>query len=274
MSGEAPEVRQFYVDEAGDLTLFDKRGRIIVGREGVSRVFVVGVAHLPEQATVRRNLAELRARLLADAYFRGVPSMHPEAGKTAMCFHAKDDLAEVRREVFKLLPAFGAKVLVAVRRKADLAREAQSRYQATGRKLSENDIYDDLVKRLFKNLLHKADENRIVFARRGKSERQAALENAIGKAKRNFEAQWDIPSDRPTRIRSAYPSEEPGLQVVDYYLWALQRFYERGEDRFFNLLAEQFRLIMDLDDTRREAYGEWYKDRNPLSLKKIKPVAG
>jgi hypothetical protein len=47
---------------------------------------------------------------------------------------------------------------------------------------------------------------------------------------------------------------------------------ERGEDRFFRLLAPDYRLIMDLDDTRNRPYGEWYSDANPLTLEKIKPV--
>ena len=200
--------------------------------------------------------------------------MHPEGGKTALCFHAKDDLPEVRREVFRLLPTFGAKVQVAIRRKVDIAAEARDAFQRTGQKLSPHDVYDDLVKRLFKPLLHKADQNHIVFARRGKSKRQEALKLAISKAKRNCEAAWGISADRPTATASAYPSESAGLQVIDYYLWAVQRLFERGEDRFFTLLASQYRLIMDLDDQRNRPYGEWYSDRNPLELGKIKPVAG
>jgi hypothetical protein len=40
---------------------------------------------------------------LADPYFKGVPSMQADAKKTALFFHAKDDLPEVRREVFRVL---------------------------------------------------------------------------------------------------------------------------------------------------------------------------
>jgi hypothetical protein len=50
--------------------------------------------------------------------------------------------------------------------------------------------------------------------------------------------------------------------------------FERGEDRFFNLLKPGYRLVMDLDDTRKNPYGDWYSDSNPLEMKKIKPVAG
>jgi len=267
------EVNNYYVDEAGDLTLFNKRGHVIIGKLGVSRVFMVGVAYLPDPELANRRLENLRADLLADPYFKGVPSMQPQTKKTSLCFHANYDLAEVRREVFKVLPQLGAKVLVAIRRKEYLAKSARL-LQSRQSKLSPNDVYDDLVKRLFKTILHKAETNRIVFAKRGKAVRQHALEEAIRKAKLNFERKTGISSDSKTVIFSAYPSQYSGLQVIDYYLWVLQRLFERGEDRFFHLLAPGYRLIMDLDDTRNKPYGEWYSDFNPLKLKKIKPIVG
>ncbi|MDY0082359.1 MAG: hypothetical protein RBR74_04195 [Ignavibacteriaceae bacterium] len=68
------------------------------------------------------------------------------------------------------------------------------------------------------------------------------------------------------------PTEVNGLQAIDYYLWALQGFYEKGETRFFDYVQSDFRLIMDLDDKRNKEYGEWYSDKNKLDLKKIKLV--
>lgn len=270
---EKRAVNNYYVDEAGDLTLFNKHGHIAVGKEGVSQVFMVGVAYLPNPNEAHRKLEKLRVELLADPYFKDVPSMQPKTRKTAIYFHAKDDLPEVRREVFKLLPGFDVKIQIAIRRKEYLAKTARLLHQRKS-KLSPDDVYDDLVKRLFKGSLHTAEKNHIVFARRGKSIRQHAIEEAIRRAKLNFEKKTGISSDSETTILSGYPSEYAGLQVIDYYLWALQRMFERREDRFFRLIAPAYRLIMDLDDTRNKPYGEWYSDSNPLDIEKIKPVAG
>jgi hypothetical protein len=263
-------IHHYFVDEAGDLNLFDKKGRVLLGTPGVSRFFLAGVAQIPDPELARTILGTLRQRLLADLYFKGVPSFQPEQKKTALLFHAKDDLPEVRREVFKVLPQIGVKVQVAIRRKDVLVREAQTLFRY-GKKLHAQDVYDGLVMRLFRNLLHKADENHIVFARRGKAARKDALEQAILKAKRNFAVRWGKFHDKPTTIESGFPSEHAGLQVVDYYLWALQRLYEVGEERFFASVAQDFCLIMDIDDTRRKPYGEWYSGSNPLTLEKIQP---
>ncbi|RPI12868.1 MAG: hypothetical protein EHM58_19555 [Ignavibacteriae bacterium] len=129
-----------------------------------------------------------------------------------------------------------------------------------------------MVKVLFRNCLHKADENHICFARRGKADRTQALENAIRNAQQEFEKFRNKKSDKLVLIDCKYPSEETCLQIIDYYLWALQRLYEKGEDRFFNLLKKDYRIIRDLDDKRENRVGAVYYDRNPLELKKIKPV--
>ena len=268
MSDEST-VHHYFVDEAGDLTLFGRRGKVLVGSPGCSHCFMVGVVHLPDPLAAEEAVSCLRKGLLADPYFKNVPSMQAEQRKTARHFHARDDLPEVRREVFRLLPSLGAKVQVVIRRKSVLVDFAKSLH-AAGQPLSANFIYDDMVKRLFRNLLHKADENRIVFARRGKSSRRVALEEAIRKAQHNFTKKWNIPSDKPTQIRAMHPWDCTSLQVVDYYLWALQRFYERDEDRFFELLRPDYRFIMDMDDKRNNAYGEYYSDSNPLDLRKKK----
>jgi hypothetical protein len=261
----------FFVDEAGDLTLFGRRRKPCVGAEGVSKCFMVGVAQVMDPSRLQGELDALRRELLKDEYLKGVYSMRPEAEKTADFFHAKNDCPEVRREVYKLLARHEIKVQVAVRRKAALIAEVSS----GGRLWNPNSVYDNLVKALFKRCLHKADQNIIVFARRGKSAREKALNDAIERAQANFQRDTGIESHKPTQIIPAVPSASHGLQAIDYYLWAIQRLYERGEDRYFAFLAPQFRLIMDFDDKRNATrYGRWYSDSDPLTKEKIMPVEG
>ena len=272
MTSVGPDIKHYFVDEAGDLTLFDRRGNMLVGQPGVSHTFMVGVCQLPDPDGAGRLLEELRASLLADPYFRGIPSMAPEARKTALAFHAKDDVPEIRREVFRLIPKLQPKMIVAIRRKQEMAYAARNQFQLTGVRFSADLAYDDLVKRCFTNLLHKGLENRITFARRGKSDREGALLDALRHAKQAFNRKQRTNHDRPTTIVSSVPSQHAGLQVADYLLWALQRMIERQESRFFEAMAPHFRLIMDLDDRRNRSYGEWYSDSNPLTLQKLKPA--
>ncbi len=267
---EDVKIRHYFVGEAGDLSFFDKKGRIIVGQPGASKFFMVGVAQISDPETGTWELSTLRAKLIADPRYKAIPSMQPEAKKTAIAFHAKDDYAEIRAQVFELIQAFDIKVFVAIRSKAEIAETAKTNFKSMGKKLQQNAIYDDLIKRLFRNLLHKADVVQIAIARRGKEAREEALEQAINQAQKNFEAKWKISSNSSILIEPAYPSQVAGLQIVDYCLWALQRLYEREEDQFFKPLAQKYRLIMDLDDKRNKDYGEWYSDSNPLTLEKLR----
>ncbi len=265
-------IAKYFVDESGDLTLFNRKKQMIVGTKGVSRFFIIGAALIEGLEELGNELAGLRDSILADPFFAGVPSIHdPKYQKTAAFFHAKNDLPEVRRDVFKILARSDIKFRAIVRNKEVLARNAAEKFAATGQKTSEDAIYDDMVKRLFRDSLHKHDQNEIIFAWRGSKDRKESLEKAIKKAKHNFNARWNKNHDVPTDVVSGFPKDHVGLQVVDYYLWALQRLYEQRDGRFFNYLSKQFRLVIDMDDTRKHGYGEFYSDQNPLSLEKIMP---
>ena len=50
-----------------------------------------------------------------------------------------------------------------------------------GYRYHPNELYDYMVRRLFKNLLHKDDGYEIYFSKRGKEDRTAALKQALDK---------------------------------------------------------------------------------------------
>lgn len=164
-----PQMHHF-IDEAGDLSLFNKRKQVVLGKEGVSNYFMVGAAFVADPEALDRQLAALRAEILRDPFLNRVPSLDPVRRKTALAFHAKDDLPEVRYKVFRLLAESGVQVFVVIRTKRALVNEARMLFRR-GSRLSDNEIYDDLVSRLLRNRLHLAESNTIVVARRGKRER-------------------------------------------------------------------------------------------------------
>jgi hypothetical protein len=66
----SPSIRHYFVDEAGDGTLFNSKGKILIGTEGCSRFFILGLLDVLEPEFLAKNLEELRASLLADPYFK------------------------------------------------------------------------------------------------------------------------------------------------------------------------------------------------------------
>lgn len=259
--------RHYFVDEGGDSTLFASKGRVIIGTEGCSRYFMLGLLDVSDPASLNQHLDDLRTRLMNDPYFKDVPSMQPQAGKTALAFHAKDDLPEVRREVLALLREIkGLRYFAVVTDKwRVLEYVRQQNLRNRDYRYHPNELYDYLTRRLFKNLLHKDGGYEIVFAKRGASDRTAALQSALEKARERFAQQWGIASNAPIHVLSSMPPQHAGLQAADYFTWALQRLYEKGEDRYLTYLWNSVHLIQDIDDKRAAGYGVYYTQKKPLN---------
>ncbi len=260
-------IRHYYIDEGGDGTLFSKRGKVLIGTEGCSRFFILGLLEVPDPVALQHTFDDLRARLMSDPYFNDVPSMQVEWRKTAVAFHAKDDLPEVRREVFRLLR--GAEELRFFAVVADKWRALEyvreQNESDPDYRYHPNELYDYLVRRLFKQRLHQSSKYHITFSKRGKSDRTAALREALQSAQDRFAEQHKITSDASLQVSQARPKDQAGLQAVDYFTWALQRLYERNEERYTNYLWKAFRLVQDIDDRREAGYGVYYTQKKPLN---------
>jgi len=262
-----PETGRYFVDEAGDGVLFDRKGNVLIEEEGFPRHFILGMVQLADQSAVERNLASLRANILADPYFKDVPSIQPKARKTALHFHAKDDLPEVRREVFKLLAGHDFKFFAVIKSMAAVLAYVRSRNTMDSTyRYAPNELYDLTVRLLFSKRLHQHGRYEVIFGRRGKSDRTRALQEQLDLARARFLDRIGRSTETEVAVIPAYPHEQPGLQVVDYCLWALQRLYERKEERFLHLLWPKISLIHDVDDKRHAGYGSYYNRKDtPLT---------
>lgn len=252
---------KYYVDESGDLSLFNRKGKVV----DTSRTIMLGLLKIKDP-DFNVKFRDFKTQILEDPIFKTFPSHQ----KTSRSFHAKDDHIAIRREVYKFLKGIDLSVQVALRRRSSLAEYARSIYLNYNKKYTPKEIYNDLVARLFKGKIHKADSYEIFFSHRGNTTENKSIYQALQKADENFQRQWGIISNSDYKIICRHPNEEAGLQVIDYCLWALQRLYEKEEDVYFKLIEDKFKLIMDIDDKRNNQYGEYYKTSNTLTLDKIK----
>ncbi len=266
MHAESPEIA-YFVDEAGDPTLFDRKGRIIVGEPGCSRYFMLGKLEIDDPKALSQALDALRSDLLKHPYFRGVPSMQVGQRKTALAFHAKDDLPEVRWEVYKLLMQAPVRFYAVVRDKTALATYVQQQNtRDPAYRYRPDEQYDFLVQALFEKLHHMASHVSICFAKRGTKPRNDALRAALERAGAIFARNFGFAHPAIHDVISSTPPQCPGLQAADYFLWALQRFYERREDRYLSLLWDQVGEIHDLDQLANGRRGTFYRKDKPLTL--------
>lgn len=250
----------FFVDESGDPTFYDRNGNLIVGQDGCSSLLILGMVEISDPVPLRQAILELQAQIVNDPYFTEFPSIQ----KTRIAFHAKDDLPEIRYQFFKLLAGLEFHAQFVVARKIE--RVFRNNFQS-----KENDFYDHLITRLFESKLHLHEKNIIYYAKRGSRNRQAPIENAIGKSIQIFEQKWNTTVKSKTEVQAQTPTGEPCLSIVDYMNWAVFRAFTRKEMRYFETVREKVGLLIDLYDT--ENYPKnWYSKKNPFHINKITPL--
>ncbi len=262
---------RYFVDESGDGVIFDGRGRVLIGTGKVQDYFMLGMVECADLPALEADFLRLRAELLADPYFKGVPSMQPQQAKTAVMFHAKDDLPEVRREVFKLLERHDFRFYAVVRTMAAVhqrvvrqnLRDPTYRYQPT-------ELYDSAVRRLFDKKLHSHPHYQVIFASRGKARTRSLRDHLLHAQSQSQKAAGSY-ADASLEVLAMPASANIGLQVTDYCLWAVQRLFIREEERYLGLIWPHVALLVDADDISERPYGTYHtQKRPPLDLAKIK----
>ncbi len=256
------ETNYYFVDESGDPTFYNSKGRLIVGVEGCSKIFIMGFIETKNPNLIRSELKKLRISLINDKYLSDIPSM----AKTSISFHAKDDCPEVRQAVYKKISEFDFKAQFIIARKIENVFRKTFKY-------SQDKFYDYLITRLFENVMHKNKVNVVYFAKRGSKNRQKPLEKAIKTAITAFENKWNtqIADDLEFNIHAQMPSAESCLQVVDYMNWAVYRAFTKREMRYYKYIESKVSLLIDIYDTKNYPQSYYHK-RNPFHVNKISPI--
>ncbi|MBE2203536.1 MAG: DUF3800 domain-containing protein [Chthoniobacterales bacterium] len=273
------DICRLFVDEAGVPEIFDKKGRVIVGNEGCSHYFMLGMLEVDDPEKLALALNGLREEMRNDPYFSSSESFDPARKRTALLFHAKDDLPEVRVKVFDLLRSFGSEIrfrAVICDKQIIRAREEARRSQQPGYRYNPDHLYDELARALFSKFSRMADVYQLWIAKRGNKERNAALLQAIDDAEGDFARSFGFSRGGVDRWKATItnPRVTVCLQATDYFLWALQRFYEPREhpttkeviheDRYLNAIWPQVSQIHDLHFGPTQ--GSFFTVGNPLTV--------
>jgi hypothetical protein len=258
---DAPQAkctRYYYVDESGDGVIFSRRGKLLLGQPGSLRFFMLGLLDVSDPVALQSDLDTLRREILSDPYFAGVPSLK----KTARAFHAKDDLPEVRREVFRTLLRHDLKFSAIIKDLYSVADYVRNRnLRDPHYRYHPNELYDFTVRRLFKARLHKEELYHVFLAVRGQTNQTRTLRQSMESARNKFCHEKGLPATATLHVQAAYPHEHAGLQAADYFLWALQRLFNSKEERFIQMIWDKVSVVEDADDTRNHGYGEFYNKR-------------
>lgn len=248
--------KYFFIDECGDPEFYGKRKKLLVGQPGYSPFLIMGMMRTHRRRLLRKQIVEFQNSILNDPMYNSIPSLNKGE---KWYLHAKDDHPEIRAKFFEFLRSInGFKIYIVIGRKdLDIFNRKHNN------KASE--FYFDLIHHLLKKRIYKEGiDHRLYLAHREKTtldKFNEAIDQAIKKQgeDKNLTYKYDIVKSK----------EYPEMSVVDYMIWALQRYITKGEGRFFKALQDKYSLIIDLYDfDNYEEMKNYYWRGNPFDLEK------
>ena len=250
-----------FLDEAGDTTFFGRGRVLILGRDGVSQCFGLGMVKFAAPVAEMRSQVEKLCRAVeSDSYLNRIPSVLKRVQSGGFFFHASDDSPEVRERLFKWIHEADCSLEMVVGRKipALFAKKHNNR---------ESEFYADLLSHLLKNKLKLGQRLVVNIAERGKTTRNHVLESALARARERFAKKQDVSEISSEVVFNVQnPRTEPLLCVPDYLAWTVQRVFERGEMRHYDFVRERISLVVDLYDSEKyEGSRNYYTPRRPLT---------
>jgi hypothetical protein len=212
--GLAMTRRFIFADEAGDFTF--SRGN------NISRYFIVCTVMM-DSCKIGEDLLWLRREL---------------AWKTSPLndyFHATADKQQVRDEVFRLIQGQNFAVYATIMEKSKAQPQVRSTHE---RFYKYGWLY--LFRHGIINGLAASDELLITAASVKTKKAQGAFTDAVNDVIQQHlpRAQW--------RTSFCPCACDPCLQIADYCTWAIQRKWERGDDRSYKLIKSRMKYEYDL----------------------------
>lgn len=226
-----------FIDESGDPAFYAAGNRCIVGSEGFKPLLLIGIVKLKGKKEIRNAILQFMEELKIDPLYNTLPCINNCNG---WYLHASYDNKEVQvkfADFLRKLNGFEFYCIIG-RKQLEIFHKIHNG--------NETEFYFDLVTHLIRNRLDREDTYyQVLLSARNKNSQhnlKAAIENALESDNTIREAPLKIQYN----CEIVQSKNTPELSIVDYLLWALQRYLIVREKRFFNALQSKYNLIIDL----------------------------
>ena len=211
-----------YADESGNFN-FSRD-------QGASRFFILTSVTLLSH-DIAQDLQDLRRQLVWDGHDISGP------------FHATEERQAVRDEVFRTLDKHEFRIDCTVLDKPKclprLRRTDESFYKTAW-------FYH--LKHVTPRIITDSDELFLVAASLGTKKKRNLFHEAVKNVV------YQVAATSPYRTASWPAAIEPCLQVADYCSWALQKKWEHGDLRSYDLIKDKIQTEFDLFETGDQLY--------------------
>jgi hypothetical protein len=241
--GERLEKHKYhrFLDEAGDTTFYGKGKIPIIGNNGVSNYFIMGMLTIKEPILeVRKKIISLQENIEADPYLFEIPSIQKKKRKMGYFFHAKDDVPEVRKVMFEFIKSIDCNFDAVIGKKD---------YNIYERKHNgkQAEFYADMLSHLLHSNINGYEKLVLNIAHRSRCTTHTNLQLGLQKAIAIASHKYPNESNCCEMVFNVQqPTTEPLINIVDYFLWALQRKIEKEETRYFKFIENQINSITNL----------------------------
>ncbi|QMW06298.1 DUF3800 domain-containing protein [Spirosoma foliorum] len=252
-----------FIDECGDPEFYGKRKKLLVGEPGYQPLLILGLVETTDRKSLKQAVLAFQQQILADSLYRSIYSVQ----KSGWFLHARADHPEIRGEFFKFLRSYPD-----IRFHAVIARKDLSIFN---RKHNSNpsEFYFDIVHHLLNGRFQFDYSYNIYLAQKQKNSQDRfvkAVDQTIV-----ADIQQEKLQGAPNYRCSIVPSSEmPELSVVDYFLWALQRYIYQNEIRFWESVEHKVVSVLDLYDHQNLAGNIYSGIEKPFRLEKASPFLG
>lgn len=248
--------KHIFIDESGNPQFFANRKRPLWIEPNFSPIICLGMVTTEDRTKLRERILEFQKQVLSDPLLNSIYSVK----QPDWYLHACNDHSDINLKMVEFLRQLdGFKCSIVIGRKLPEIFIRKHNGSAT-------EFYFDLIHKLLAlDHLTAEHEYHLYLSQRQSNTVQRFL-SAFEKAAKVKNMEFDGASVCCSIVRSC---DFPEMSVVDYLLWALQRYILKGERRYFSALEKHYEWILDVYDNAGE--GKLYNAINPFSLEKAAP---
>ncbi|MBS1664897.1 MAG: DUF3800 domain-containing protein [Bacteroidetes bacterium] len=247
--------KYIFIDESGNPQFYAKRKRPLWTEPNFVPIICLGMVTTDDRIRLRKEIVDFQNQILNDILLNSIYSV----SKPDWFLHACKDHSDINLKTVEFL------------RKLD----GFQFHAVIGRKIPEifirkhngnaTEFYFDLIHKLLALYPPTEDTHYNLFLSQRNNNTAQRFAQAFEKVLATKSKDYNI-SYNCTVVRSR---DFPELSVVDYLLWALQRYILQGEKRYFAAMQHHYKQILDIYEDNGQ--GRLYTTENQFELEKASP---
>ncbi len=229
-------IKYIYIDECGDPEFYGHRKKLLVGTSGYHPLLLIGMIVTDDRRKLWEEVSAFQKEILNDPLYNTIHSV----SKLHWYLHANSDYPDIRSKFFEKIRDMNDFLSYIVIGRKDL--------NIFNRKHNNSSIefYFDILHHLLKGKINDDDTRYKLYLSQRKKSNMQRFKDAVEKGFEGIKVKIDYSC---SIVKS---SVTPELSIIDYLMWALQRYIIKKEDRFYNAVIQKYTEILDLYDEKGE----------------------